>query len=167
MPGRHSPPGWRRFTRSAEMPMTGGSTMPGNNSVAPPSGLMTPDEVAAYRPHRLAPDRLSPLERARAAMRATGQWSGAQAMGRRWAIGCVALEVTQRCNLDCTLCYLSESSESAEDPPIREIFERIDRIRATYGPGVGVQVTGGDPTLRRREELVAIVRRLSRRGLRP
>src|SRR5207253_4212698 len=30
-----------------------------------------------------------------------------------------------------------------------------------------VQVTGGDPTLRRREELVAIVRRLSQRGLRP
>jgi hypothetical protein len=32
---------------------------------------------------------------------------------------------------------------------------------------VGVQVTGGDPTLRPRPELVAIVRRLSERGLRP
>ncbi len=90
-----------------------------------------------------------------------------QVLGRRSTIGCVALEITQRCNLDCTLCYLSENSESVEDPPIEVIFERIERIRATYGPGVGVQVTGGDPTLRRREELVAIVRRLSQCGLRP
>src|SRR5262249_40425121 len=46
-------------------------------------------------------------------------------------------------------------------------FDRIDRIRSAYGPGVSVQVTGGDPTLRRRDELVAIVRRVSERGLRP
>ncbi len=90
-----------------------------------------------------------------------------QVLGRRSTIGCVALEITQRCNLDCTLCYLSENSESVEDPPIEVIFERIERIRATYGSGVGVQVTGGDPTLRRREELVAIVHRLSQCGLRP
>jgi 7,8-dihydro-6-hydroxymethylpterin dimethyltransferase len=90
-----------------------------------------------------------------------------QVLGRRWTIGCVALEITQRCNLDCTLCYLSESSESVKDLPLEAVFERIDRIHETYGPGIGVQVTGGDPTLRRREELVAIVRRLSQRGLRP
>ncbi|SRR6266496_4334659 len=90
-----------------------------------------------------------------------------QVLGRRSTIGCVALEVTQRCNLDCTLCYLSEKSESVKDVPIDVIFERIDRIRQLYGPGVGVQVTGGDPTLRRRDELVAIVARVSERGLRP
>ena len=83
-----------------------------------------------------------------------------QVLGRRSTIGCVALEVTQRCNLDCTLCYLSESSESVKDLPLEAVFERIDRIRETYGPGIGVQVTGGDPTLRPRAELVAIVRRL-------
>ncbi len=90
-----------------------------------------------------------------------------QVLGRRSTIGCVALEITQRCNLDCTLCYLSESSESVKDLPLEAVFERVDRIRETYGPGVGVQVTGGDPTLRPRDELVAIVRRLSERGLRP
>jgi pyruvate-formate lyase-activating enzyme len=90
-----------------------------------------------------------------------------QVLGRRSTIGCVALEITQRCNLDCTLCYLSENSESVPDPPVETIFERIARIRATYGAGVGVQVTGGDPTLRRRDELVAIVRRVSEAGLRP
>ena len=35
-----------------------------------------------------------------------------------------------------------------KDVPIEILFERIDRIRATYGAGVSVQVTGGDPTLR-------------------
>src|SRR6266496_4038251 len=90
-----------------------------------------------------------------------------QVLGRRSTIGCVALEITQRCNLDCTLCYLSESSETVHDAPLDALFRRIDRISELYGPGVGVQVTGGDPTLRKRAELVAIVRRISERGLRP
>ena len=90
-----------------------------------------------------------------------------QVLGRRSSIGCVALEITQRCNLDCTLCYLSENSESVKDIPLETIFDRIDRIRMVYGPGVSVQVTGGDPTLRNRGELVAIVKRVSERGLRP
>ena len=90
-----------------------------------------------------------------------------QILGRRYPVGCVALEITQRCNLDCTICYLSESSERVQDIPLPVLFERIDRIAALYGPGVGVQVTGGDPTLRRRDELVAIVRRIAGFGLRP
>lgn len=90
-----------------------------------------------------------------------------QVLGRRSTVGCVALEITQRCNLDCTLCYLSGNAEATPDPPLPVLFERIDRIRETYGPGVSVQVTGGDPTLRERSELVAVVRRLSERGLRP
>src|SRR5262249_12999393 len=90
-----------------------------------------------------------------------------QVLGRRSTIGCVALEITQRCNLDCTLCYLSESSEVVKDLPLDVVFRRIDRIREIYGPGVGVQVTGGDPTLRKREELVEIVRRIAGRDLRP
>ncbi|MDQ6893506.1 MAG: radical SAM protein [Acidobacteriota bacterium] len=90
-----------------------------------------------------------------------------QVLGRRSTIGCVALEITQRCNLDCTLCYLSESSQSVKDIPIGVLFRRIARIRELYGTGVGVQVTGGDPTLRRPDELAAIVRRISDSGMRP
>ncbi|MEP6993281.1 MAG: radical SAM protein [Acidobacteriota bacterium] len=90
-----------------------------------------------------------------------------QVLGRRSTIGCVALEITQRCNLDCTLCYLSESSEFVKDVPIDIVYRRIDQIRQRYGPGVGVQVTGGDPTLRKRDELVSIVARVAERGLRP
>jgi uncharacterized radical SAM superfamily Fe-S cluster-containing enzyme len=100
-------------------------------------------------------------------MQRTGQWHPGQMAGRRWPIGCVSLEISQRCNLDCTLCYLSESSESVRDFPLEEIFRRIELILDHYGPGTDVQVSGGEPTLRRREELVAIVRRLHQVGLRP
>lgn len=100
-------------------------------------------------------------------MRRTGQWHRLQSMGRRFSIGCVALEVTQRCNLDCTLCYLSDHSESVRDLPLAELFRRIDLIRAEYGPDTDVQITGGDPTLRAPDELEAIVARVSRAGMRP
>ena len=110
---------------------------------------------------------LTPLDRARESMIATGQWDASQQMGRRWPIGCVALEITQRCNLDCTACYLSEHSEAVRDLPMEEVFRRIDMIHARYGINTDVQVTGGDPTLRRRDELVAIVRRIRALGMRP
>ena len=50
-------------------------------------------------------DRPAALERAR--LRMGKLLSPNQVLGRRNSIGCVALETTQRCNLDCTLCYLS------------------------------------------------------------
>ena len=109
------------------------------------------------------PDALGEM---RARMQRSGQWLPQQMAGRRWPVACVSLEITQRCNLDCTLCYLSESSEAVRDFPLEEIFRRIEMIVQHYGPGTDVQVSGGEPTLRRREELVAIVRRLSERGLR-
>lgn len=102
----------------------------------------------------------------RSRMQRTSQWGAAQMAGRRWPVACVSLEITQRCNLDCTLCYLSESSEAVRDFPLEEIFRRIDMIVAHYGPGTDVQVSGGEPTLRNRGELVAIVRRLTSKGLR-
>ena len=124
-------------------------------------------EIAALSPFALADDARTPLEQARERMRVGGHWHDAQHMGRRWAIGCVALEITQRCNLDCSLCYLSESSEAVKDIPIEEVFRRIDMIRAHYGANTDVQITGGDPTLRRRDELIEIVRRVRVAGLRP
>lgn len=107
-----------------------------------------------------------PLAALRVRMARTGQWHAGQLAGRRWPVACVSLEITQRCNLDCTLCYLSESSEAVRDLPLEEIFRRIDRIHEHYGPGTDVQVSGGEPTLRPRDELVAIVARLKSLGLR-
>lgn len=100
-------------------------------------------------------------------MLSTGQWHSLQTLGRNHTMGCVALEITQRCNLDCTLCYLSETAEAVHDLPLDEVFRRIDLIHAHYGNDTNVQVTGGDPTLRTRAELVAIVRRVAERGMRP
>ena len=103
----------------------------------------------------------------RHALQRHGLWNPLQIAGRHWQVGCVALEITQRCNLDCELCYLSEHSEAVRDLPLQEIFRRIEMIGRHYGPGTNVQVTGGDPTLRRRDELIAIVGRLAERGMRP
>ncbi len=99
-------------------------------------------------------------------MQKTGQWSAGQVAGRRWTIGCVSLEITQRCNLDCTLCYLSDSSEAVQDVPLEELYRRIDEIELEYGPNTDVQISGGDPTLRDRTELSKIVRYIRGKGLR-
>jgi len=90
-----------------------------------------------------------------------------QVLGRRSTIGCVALEVTQRCNLDCTLCYLSDYSESVPDPPMAELKAKADAIKRQFGVQTNVQITGGDPTLRERSELVEIVRYVASIGLNP
>ncbi len=90
-----------------------------------------------------------------------------QLLGQKRTIGCVALEITQRCNLDCSICYLSENSESTPDIPLDTIFRRLDRIAADYGVGTNVQITGGDPTLRDHGELERIVRAAVERKLFP
>lgn len=128
---------------------------------------LTPEDILGAQP---APQPMGPaaaLAAARGRMVAAGQWTAGQLMGRRWPIGCVALEITQRCNLDCTACYLSEHAEAVKDLPLGEVFRRIDMIFDHYGPNTDVQVTGGDPTLRVRDELVAIVRRIRDKGMRP
>ena len=128
---------------------------------------MSAAEIEACIPQRFEEDRGRALERARARVDAAGQWNARQHLGRRWPIGCVALEITQRCNLDCELCYLSEASQALKDLPLEEVYRRIGMIRAQYGDGTDVQITGGEPTLRPRAELIAIVRRAREAGLRP
>lgn len=129
--------------------------------------FMTKPEIDAFKPELLPGDDIAPIDQARHAMEAAGYWNPRQQMGRRWPIGCVALEITQRCNLDCTLCYLSENSEAVHDLPLDEVFRRIELIYRHYGRNTDVQITGGDPTLRKREELLAIVRRVRTMGMRP
>jgi 7,8-dihydro-6-hydroxymethylpterin dimethyltransferase len=99
-------------------------------------------------------------------MQLAGQWAPWQMIGRRMAVGCVALEVTQRCNLDCSYCYLSESSEALKDIPLDEVFRRIDMIFEHYGVNTDVQITGGDPTLRKVDDLIQIVAYIRDKGMR-
>jgi len=128
--------------------------------------FITNEEIQAYQPDSL-PQEYDAMETARRLMEKAGLWKINQQMGSRWPIGCVALEITQRCNLDCTLCYLSEHSEAVQDLPLPEIFRRIDMIRQYYGEHTDVQITGGEPTLRKRTELLAIVRRVRELDMRP
>jgi molybdenum cofactor biosynthesis enzyme MoaA len=128
--------------------------------------ILSADEIKNWRPYQLQDDGLTPLERTRQRMEQAGQWADWQMMGRRMVIGCVALEITQRCNLDCSYCYLSESSEALKDIPIEEIYRRIDMIHQFYGANADIQITGGDPTLRDRGELIAIVEAIKSRGMR-
>jgi hypothetical protein len=118
--------------------------------------LNAEEQVRWDETRRRAWERLSPEIR-----------TSRQVLGRRIGIGCVALEITQRCNLDCTLCYLSDLSESIPDPPMEELKRRADMIVEEWGPNTNVQITGGDPTLRKREELVEIVRYCRSIGLLP
>ena len=128
------------------------------------AGTSSAADPALYAPLQ-TPETL-PVLAMQKRMQHTGQWSAHQTAGRRWGVACVSLEITQRCNLDCTLCYLSESAQAVRDFPLEEVFRRIDLIHAHYGAGTDVQVSGGEPTLRPRAELLAIVRRLAARGLR-
>lgn len=130
------------------------------------AAVLSAHDIAQWQPYPMPQGGVPPQAIAEARMRSAGQWQPWQMLGRRFAIGCVALEITQRCNLDCTYCYLSEFSEALKDIPIEEVFRRIDMIHDWYGAGTDVQVTGGDPTLRQRDELIAIVRRIKQRGLR-
>ena len=124
---------------------------------------------------RVDPYRPSPAEDAELARLLDGKLESfappyrtpRQVLGRRSTAGCVALEVTQRCNLDCTLCYLSDYSESVPDPPLAELRRRADNIKRLFGVGTNVQITGGDPTLRARDELVDIVGYVASIGLVP
>src|SRR5712691_4038171 len=127
---------------------------------------MTEQEIETFEPDAMIRPDLA-IERARYVIDQAGYWSANQQMGRRWAVACVALEITQRCNLDCTLCYLSENSEAVRDLPLEEVFRRIDLIHRHFGENTDVQVTGGEPTLRRHDELLAIVRRIRALGMRP
>jgi len=129
------------------------------------SASLSVRDIADWAPFAAPP--ADPMQAARARMTSTDQWAPWQTVGRRMAIGCVALEITQRCNLDCTYCYLSESSEALKDIPLEEVYRRIDLIAEHYGAGTDVQVTGGEPTLRRQDELIAILGRVAQRGLRP
>ncbi|MFM9879422.1 MAG: radical SAM protein [Burkholderiaceae bacterium] len=128
------------------------------------STLLPPVEIATLQ--ALRSPAANPMQAARERMHASGQWSPRQLAGRRWNIACVSLEITQRCNLDCTLCYLSDSAEAVRDFPMEEIFRRIDLIHAHYGANTDVQISGGEPTLRKPAELVAIVQKLAGLGMR-
>jgi uncharacterized radical SAM superfamily Fe-S cluster-containing enzyme len=73
----------------------------------------------------------------------------------------VEIEVTQRCNIHCPVCFMSAESDTS-DVPLERIDDFIDAIATTAGTDTGVQLTGGEPTVR--SDLADIIRRVRARG---
>ncbi len=131
------------------------------------SFYLSPEEINAFKPAGSKPefpdDLAKPL---REGMQKYDLFAPEQLAGRTFPIACVALEITQRCNLDCTLCYLSDLAEAVKDVPLFELERRIDMIHAHYGDNTNIQITGGDPTLRSIPDLVKIVELIKSRKMR-
>jgi hypothetical protein len=64
------------------------------------------------------------------------------------------VEITNRCNMDCPVCF-SDANNPAHDVPFAEVRRRLERLLAVTGTPVPIQISGGEPTLHR--DLPAIV----------
>ena len=67
---------------------------------------------------------------------------------------CTLIEVTQRCNLCCPVCFAGAGEATSEDPDMGALRRTFQALLATGGP-YNVQISGGEPTLR--EDLPEIV----------
>jgi hypothetical protein len=72
----------------------------------------------------------------------------------------VLLEVTDRCNLHCAVCFADSGRGEGEDPPLTDISWLLERAMAAAGP-CNLQLSGGEPTLRDDlPEIVEVARRV-------
>ena len=60
---------------------------------------------------------------------------------------CVLLEVTQRCDLGCPVCFASSGSEQTTDPSLATVEMWYQRMLQAGGP-YNIQLSGGEPCLR-------------------
>ena len=67
---------------------------------------------------------------------------------------CVLLELTNRCNLRCPVCFASAGEQIPKDLSIEEISMQYDMLMKRGGP-FNIQLSGGEPTLR--EDLSEII----------
>jgi hypothetical protein len=73
--------------------------------------------------------------------------------------GLAILEVTERCNLTCPMCY-AYSSPSECDYSLEEIEKRLDQLIEVEGKGISLQISGGEPSVRKDlEQIAAMVKR--------
>jgi pyruvate-formate lyase-activating enzyme len=68
---------------------------------------------------------------------------------------CVLLELTNRCNLRCPVCFAGAGEREARDLPMEEIARQFDMLMARGGP-FNIQLSGGEPTVR--DDLPEIIR---------
>jgi len=72
----------------------------------------------------------------------------------------VLLEVTDRCNLHCAVCFADSGHGREEDPSLQKITWLLERSMAAVGPS-NLQLSGGEPTLRDDlPDIVAVARKI-------
>ncbi len=75
--------------------------------------------------------------------------------------GLAILEVTERCNLTCPMCY-AYSSPSERDYSLEEIEMRLDQLIQVEGKGISLQISGGEPSVRKDlDKIAALVKKKS------
>ena len=67
---------------------------------------------------------------------------------------CVLLELTNRCNLRCPVCFASAGEQTPRDLSLEEIGRQYDLLMERGGP-FNIQLSGGEPTVR--DDLDAII----------
>lgn len=60
----------------------------------------------------------------------------------------VMLEITEKCNLTCPMCFAG-SSPAGRHYTLEELQNRINEVIALEGKGVSFQLSGGEPTVRK------------------
>lgn len=68
---------------------------------------------------------------------------------------CVLLELTNRCNLRCPVCFASAGENPVKEPSLADIGRQFDMLMAHGGP-FNIQLSGGEPTMR--DDLPEIIR---------
>jgi 7,8-dihydro-6-hydroxymethylpterin dimethyltransferase len=72
----------------------------------------------------------------------------------------VLIEVTDRCNLNCAVCFADSGRGETEDPSLEKITWLLERAMAAVGLS-NLQLSGGEPTLRDDlPEIVEVARRI-------
>ena len=68
---------------------------------------------------------------------------------------CMLLELTNRCNLRCPVCFASAGEAAPHDLSMEEINRQLDFLMSRGGP-FNIQLSGGEPTMR--DDLPEIIR---------
>lgn len=80
-----------------------------------------------------------------------------QFLGRQY-VGCGAtIGAMPRCDFTCTGCYLGADANQMRPRPVEEIEAQMRALRAWLGPAGNLQLTDGEVTLRRPDQLVRLI----------
>ena len=66
-----------------------------------------------------------------------------------------ALMVTNRCNLDCPVCFTRGQGEPRYEPSLAELAAMLDFYQGVYGESFPLELCGGEPTVR--EDLTEVI----------